>query len=275
MKNVKLNNGLSMPILGFGTYFPNINDTEEAVFCALMLGYRHLDTARWYRNEGYVRRAIERSGVEREKLFITGKVESNGYRRVLYDTFITMRNLGVEYLDLLLLHWPNGAKVDLSSYRALEYLYKSGKVKAIGLSNFNSMQCDFILKNCGIKPQVNQIETHVYFQQKKMSKYLNDNDICHESWAPFAEGYMGMLEDAILLSIAEKHNKSVAQVILRYFLQKKIVIIPKSTKPLHIKENVDIFDFKLDSDDMKKIEKLDKKQMYSKFPTSMVEETKY
>ena len=273
MLEVTLNNGVKMPILGFGTYFPNLVETEESVYCALMNGYRHLDTARWYKNEDLVANAIRRSGVKREELFITGKVESNGYERTKKDILTTMNDLGVDYLDLLLIHWPSGN--DLDTYRCLEEFYREGKVRAIGLSNFNQRQCEEIISHCEIFPQVNQIETHIYFQEDKMHSFLQKVNIYHESWAPFAEGYMGMLEDETLLKIAKKYKKNVAQVILRFLIQQNIIVIPKSTKEGHIKENLDIFDFELSQEDFDRIRSLDRKEQYSPFPLCMKEETNY
>jgi diketogulonate reductase-like aldo/keto reductase len=184
-----------------------------------------------------------------------------------------MNILDTTYLDLVLLHWPyNNIK---ECYKALEDLYNAGTVKAIGVSNFDEILLEDLYNNSRFKPMLNQVETHIYFQEKKMNKYLQEKEIAHESWAPFAEGYLNMLEDENLKIIAKKYNKSVAQIILRFLIQKNIIVIPKSTNKNHIKENINIFDFELDEKDIKTIELLDKKTQYSNWPQNMKIETEY
>ena len=273
MEYVILENGLKMPIIGFGTYFLDLSKVEESVYNALINGYRHIDTAKWYRDETLIRKALERANIPREELFITGKIEDLGYNQSKIDLQETINDLGVEYLDLILIHWPNDNYLD--TYKALEEAYDKGLVKAIGLSNFNERQTKEILNNCRIRPQVNQIETHIYFQEKKMNKFLQENNIIHESWAPFAEGYLGILTDKAIEQIAKKYNKSNAQIILRFFIEQNIPVIPKSYNANHIKENIDIFDFKLEKEDIELIKSLDKKTQYSPFPPCMKEETYY
>ena len=262
-----------MPVLGYGTYYASPTDTEKNVSNAIKCGYRHFDTAKWYCNERQVASAIKKSKIKREKFFITGKVESKGYTETLKEIEESMNNLDIEYYDLLLIHWPSNDI--LGTYRALEETYLNGRAKAIGLSNFNEDECNYIIENAKVYPQVNQIETHIYFQEDKMNKFLNKKNIQHESWAPFAEGYMGMLKDKTLVEISKKYNKSVAQLILRYLIQKDIIVIPKTTKVKHMKENIDVFDFQISNNDMQRIKALDRKEQYSSFPPSMKKETYY
>ena len=271
--NIVMQNKEKIPILGYGTYILRLEDVYPSVLYALKSGYRMLDTAKWYNNEELVGRAIKDSGVDRKDIFITSKIEDLGYNQTINGVFDTLNKFNTDYLDLVLIHWPTNNV--LETYRALEYLVNQGVIKSIGVSNFHEELCEELLKVCKIKPQVNQIETHIYFQEVKMNKYLKKKKIIHESWAPFAEGYMNMLHDKVLIDIGKKHKKSVAQVILRFFIQKNIVVIPKSTNKSHIKENLEVFDFELDKEDIKRIESLDRKQQYSSFPSNMKVETYY
>lgn len=267
MEYIELNNNVKMPILGFGTYFEHAIDTKDAVLCALKEGYRSLDTAKWYVNEQEVEKAIKESQIARKDLFITCKVESKGYQNTINDVYDSLKKFDTDYFDLILIHWPAGDILD--TYRALEYLYKNKIARAIGISNFNEQYCEYILNNCKIKPQVNQIETHLYFQAKKMNEYLVNNNIIHESWSPFGEGKINIFSDPAVINIAKKYNKKESQIILRYLIQKNIVVIPRSTNPEHIKENFNVFDFKLDDEDMNTLESLDKKKRVSGWPESM------
>ena len=273
MEYVYLNNGIKIPILGFGTYFPNILDTEESVYLALKSGYRHLDTAKWYANEKEVANAIKRSGIKREELFITCKIESKGYNDTINDIYDTLNKLQTDYLDLILIHWP--ANNILDTYKALEFMYEKKIARSIGLSNFNEELCNHILNNCNIKPQVNQIETHIYFQEKKMHDYLNSVNICHEGWSPFAEGMLDVFNDQLIVSLSNKYKKKTSQVMLRFMIQKGIVVIPRSKNKEHIEENIDVFDFKISDEDMLKIENIDKRKQLSNWPTIMKCETYY
>jgi len=270
---MRLRNGEEMPMIGFGTYFTDNSKCMESVLAALKSGYRMLDTATWYNNIELVAEAIKKSKVKRENIYITYKVLPGGYQDIVDDIFKTMETLNTTYLDLVLLHWPQGYILD--SYKALEDLYNAGIVKAIGVSNYDHILLDKILNKVRFKPMVNQIETHIYFQETKMHRYLEQKEIVHESWAPFAEGYLGLLEDKKIAEIAKKYNKTPAQVILRFLIEKDIVVIPKSTNKDHIKENIKIFDFKLEEKDIKAIEKLDKKEQYSSWPGNMAIETIY
>ena len=270
---IRLRNGEEMPMFGFGTYFTDNSKCMDSVLCALKSGYRMLDTAAWYNNIELVAEAIKKSKIKRENIYITYKVLPGKYQDIVDDVFKTMDILDTTYLDLVLIHWPYQNVMD--SYHALEDLYNAGIVKAIGVSNYDHILLEKVIKLARFKPAVNQIETHIYFQETKMHKYLEEKDIVHESWAPFAEGYLGLLEDKKISEIAKKYNKTNAQIILRFLIQKNIVVIPKSTNKNHIKENIKIFDFELEEKDMKKIEKLDKKQQYSNWPDNMAIETIY
>ena len=271
--NLVMQNKEEIPILGYGTYILNLDDVYPSVLYALQSGYRMLDTAKWYNNEIYVGMAIKDSKVNRKDIFITSKVEDLGYDETINNVYETLNYFDTDYLDLVLIHWPTNNVFE--TYRALEDLVDKGVIKSIGVSNFHEELCEELLKVCRIKPQVNQIETHIYFQEVKMNKYLNKKKILHESWAPFAEGYMDMLHDEVLIDIGKKYKKSPAQVILRFLIQKNIIVIPKSTNKDHIKENLEVFDFELDKDDIKRIEALDRKEQYSSFPTNMKVETYY
>ena len=274
--NIKFENGNEMPMIGFGTYMlKDANTIYHSIICALQSGYRMLDTAKWYNNESIVGDAIRDSGVARKDIFITSKQMSEGYEKTIQNVEDTLNKFHTKYLDLVLVHWPTEEQITKETYRALEDLLDQGLIKSIGISNYNQEQCERILNECRIKPQVNQIETHVYFQENKMNEYLNKHNIIHESWAPFAEGYLDMLKDETLIRIGKKYNKTPAQIALRFLIERNIIVIPKSNNPDHIKENLEIFDFKLDKQDMEDIIKIDRKQLYSGWPQNMQVETKY
>lgn len=260
MQKVILNNGVEMPILGFGVYqIQDAGQCEQSVLDAIEVGYRLIDTAASYLNEEAVGRAIKRSGVPREELFITTKlwVQDTGYERTKKAFENSLQRLGLEYLDLYLIHQPFGDVY--GAWRAMEELYHEGKVKAIGVSNFYSDRLiDLILHN-EVIPAVNQVETHPFCQQIESAKFMKENNVQTESWGPFAEGRNNMFQNEVLASIAAKHNKSVAQVILRWLTQREVVVIPKSVRKERIVENFNIFDFELSQDDMEKIALLDTK----------------
>jgi 2,5-diketo-D-gluconate reductase A len=261
MQKVTLNNGVEMPILGFGVFqIQDENECEQAVYDAIMAGYRLIDTAASYLNEEAVGRAIKRSGVPREELFITTKmwVQDAGYESTKKAFANSLERLQLDYLDLYLIHQPFGDVY--GSWRAMEELYRDGKVKAIGVSNFHPDRLvDLILHN-EVVPAVNQVETHVFNQQIDSQNIMKENNVQIESWGPFAEGKNNMFENEILVSIAEKHNKSVAQVILRWLTQRGVVAIPKSVRKERIVENFNIFDFELSEEDLEKIATLDTKE---------------
>ena len=255
--DVKLNNGVKMPILGFGTYGLSGEVCQQSVAEAISAGYRLLDTAKVYGNEEAVGRGIKQSGIDRKKLFVTSKlwVDDAGYENAKKGFEETLRKLQLEYLDLYLIHRPRG---DVKgSWKAMEELYKAGKIKAIGISNFDPIQLADLLSYAEVKPVINQIETHAYFQQTNDYKVLKQHNIQMQAWAPCAEGRNGLFTNEILTKIAQKHGKTTAQVSLRWHYQRGIVAIPRSSQKVHIIENLDIFDFKLDSADIKEIEKLD------------------
>ncbi len=260
MKRIKLNNGLEMPILGFGVYqISSSKECEQSVLNALEVGYRSIDTAAAYQNEEAVGNAIKKSGITRNEIFLTTKlwISDTGYERTLKAFERSINKLQTDYLDLFLIHQPYG---DIyGSWRAMEELYKQGKAKAIGISNFHPDRViDLILHN-NIVPAVNQIETHPFHQQIETQKFLEDNKVQIESWGPFAEGRNNLFTSETLTKIGKKYNKSVAQVTLRWLIQRGIVVIPKSVHKQRINENFNIFDFELSGDDIETIEKLDTK----------------
>ncbi|MFD1605436.1 aldo/keto reductase [Flavobacterium artemisiae] len=255
--DIKLNNGLKMPMLGFGTYGLSGEVCQRSVADAIAAGYRLIDTAKIYGNEEAVGSAIKQSGIDRKQLFVTSKlwVDDAGYENAKKGFEETLRKLGLDYLDLYLIHRPRG---DVKgSWKAMEELYKAGKIKAIGISNFDPEQLKDLLSYAKIKPVINQIETHAYFQQGNDFKVLKNHNIQMEAWAPFAEGRNGLFTNEVLTQIAKKHGKTVAQVNLRWHFQRGIVAIPRSSQKAHILENLNIFNFTLDPTEMKAIEKLD------------------
>jgi len=254
---VKLNNGIKMPMLGFGTNTLKGLTCERCVSDAISLGYRLIDTAKVYGNEESVGAGLRQGGINREKLFITSKlwVDDAGYESTKKAFETSINKLGVEYLDLYLIHRPRG---DVKgTWKAMEELYEQGKIKAIGVSNFDPDQLDDLKTYARIKPTVNQIETHVFFQQHISYDYLKKNNVQMEAWSPFAAGRNGIFENQTLADIGKKYNKSNAQVSLRWNYQRGIVAIPRSSQKEHMIENLDIFDFELTKSDVKAIAKLD------------------
>ena len=261
MINVKLTNDLAMPIVGLGTFRSKPEPAYMAVKSAINSGYTHIDTAAIYGNEESVGKAIKDSGFKREKLFITTKVwnSDQGYEKTLEAFNTSLKKLRLEYVDLYLIHWFKGYENSLSTYRALEKLYKEGKVKAIGVSNFNVHHLQYLLDNVEIKPMVNQVETHIFLQNHFLQDFCVKNGIQLEAYAPLLSSRIEeLLTNEVMLSIAKKHSKTVAQVNIRWFVQRNIVVIPKSVTPSRIAENIDVFDFELDKEDMDQIRKLNK-----------------
>ena len=261
MKYVTLNNGVKMPILGFGVFqIDDMKECEEAVYNALKAGYRLIDTAASYRNEEAVGRAIKRSGIPREEIFVTTKlwVSDANYEKAKLAFETSLKKLDLEYIDLYLIHQPFNDVY--GAWRAMTELYKEGKIKAIGVSNFYPDRLvDFIMNN-EVVPAVNQVETHPFNQQVKANEIMKEYGVQIESWGPFAEGKNGIFTNEILSEIGKKYNKSVAQVILRWLIQRDVVVIPKSVRKERIEENFNVFDFELNSEDMGKISELDKKE---------------
>lgn len=260
MQKVVLNNGVEMPILGFGVFqVPDPEECERSVYEALQTGYRLIDTAAAYLNEEAVGKAIKRSGVPREEIFLTTKiwVQDAGYERAKKAFEKSLSRLQLDYLDLYLIHQPFGDVY--GSWRAMEEMYREGRIRAIGVSNFQPDRImDLILHN-EVTPAVNQIETHPFHQQIETQKFLQENNVQIESWGPFAEGKNNIFQNDLLLSLAGKYRKTVAQVILRWLTQRKVIVVPKSVRKERIIENFNIFDFELSSEDMNAIVALDTK----------------
>lgn len=261
MQKIKLNNGVEMPILGFGVYqIPDAAECERCVIDAINTGYRLIDTAVSYMNEKAVGNAIKNCGIKRKELFITTKlwVQDHGYENTKISFQKSLDRLQLDYLDLYLIHQPYG---DIhGSWRAMEELYEAGKIKAIGVANFQIDRImDLIVFN-KIPPAVNQIETHPFNQQIEAHTFLNEHNVQTESWGPFAEGKNNIFANELLVSLAKKYNKTVAQIILHWITQRGIVVIPKSVHKERMEENFSIFDFELSADDMEHIKVLDTKQ---------------
>lgn len=267
MEQYKLNDGKMIPQLGLGVYLiEDANELKDSISNALKDGYRHFDTAAIYHNEELVGEALADSDVKREDLFITSKVWNNNttYDETIAAFHESLKKLKTDYLDLYLIHWPSEGYQE--KWRALESLYNDGLVKSIGVSNFEKPQMDKLLTTAKIKPAVDQVETNPYFQQKELHEYLANLDIAHEAWGPLGQGKGAVLEDPTLLKIAQAHHKSVAQVILRWNIQRDVIVIPKSIHANRIAENIDIFDFELSNDEMLAIANIDKNQRGSENP---------
>lgn len=254
----KLNNGVEMPILGFGVYqIPDYDECKRAVLDALETGYRLIDTAAAYLNEKAVGDAIKESGINRKELFITTKLWINnaGYENAKKGFEVSMEKLQLDYLDLYLIHQPFGDYY--GSWRAMEELYENKKVRAIGVCNFYPDRLMDLAEHNKIKPAINQIETHPFFQREYDNEIMKNYGTQIESWGPFAEGRGDMFTNPILSEIGKKYNKSAAQVILRWLIQRNVVVIPKSVHKERMIENFNIFDFELSADDMDKIKSMD------------------
>jgi 2,5-diketo-D-gluconate reductase A len=260
MQKVRLNNGVEMPILGFGVFqVTDLAECERSVLDAINTGYSLIDTAASYGNEEAVGRAIKRSGVAREDLFITTKlwIQSHGYEGTKKAFAASLKRLGLDYLDLYLMHQPLGDVY--GSWRAMQDLYKEGRARAIGVSNLHSdWLIDLIVHN-EVVPAVNQIETHPFHQQVETQQFLQEHGVQIQSWGPFAEGKNNIFHNELLLSIGKKYNKTIAQVILRWLTQRGVVAIPKSVWKERIEENFNIFDFELSADDMEATKALNTK----------------
>nr|WP_315181880.1 aldo/keto reductase [uncultured Flavobacterium sp.] len=260
MQKILLNNGIEMPVLGFGVFqVTDLAECERSVLDAIATGYRLIDTAAVYMNEVAVGNAIKKSGVPREDFFITTKlwIQSNGYEGTKKAFENSLTQLQLDYLDLYLIHQPFG---DVhGSWRAIEELYKEGKIRAIGVSNFHPDRLMDLIVHNEIIPAVNQIETHPFHQQIEVQQFLQENNVQIQSWGPFAEGKNNIFQNELLHSIGNKYNKSVAQVVLRWLIQRGVVAIPKSVRKERMEENFDIFNFELNFEDMEAIKTLDTK----------------
>lgn len=273
MQFVTLSNGVKMPQLGYGVYQVTKEECERCVLDALKVGYRHIDTAQSYFNEEEVGNAIVKSGVPREEIFLTTKVwiEHYGYDETKASVMESMRKLKTNYIDLMLLHQPFADVY--GAWRALEDLYAEGVIRAIGVSNFYPDRLIDLCSFARIKPMVNQVETHPHNQQIEAQKWMEKYGVQIEAWAPFGEGRGGLFTEPTIAKIAAKYNKSVAQVILRWELQRGIVVIPKSVRIERMQENFNVFDFELTGEDMATMATLDKKQssFFSHTDPAMVE----
>lgn len=260
MESVKLNNGVEMPVLGFGVYQVDPGKVENVVLDALQTGYRLIDTAAVYENEAGVGRALQKSGIPRKELFITTKVwvQDAGYEKTKKAFERSLQKLQLDYLDLYLIHQPFGDTY--GAWRAMEELYREGRIRAIGVSNFYPDRLSDLILHNAVVPAVNQVETHPFFQQVEAQKLMEANKVQIESWAPFAEGKNDIFSNPVLRSIGKKHNKSVAQVVLRWMVQRRIIVIPKSVRKGRMAENIHIFDFELTAAEMAAIKNLDTPQ---------------
>ncbi len=259
MKFATLNNGLSMPMAGIGTFLLTPDEAEASVLAALEDGYRLIDTANAYVNEKAVGRAMKKSGLKREEIFLETKLWPSFYEN---DDAVdkTLERLGTDTIDLLLIHQPAGNYV--AGYRQMEKAYKEGKVKAIGLSNFNQGQIEEILGLCQVKPAVLQTEVHPYFQEQELKSFLSKEGMVIQAWYPLGHGDKALLEEPLFTKLGKKYGKTNAQIILRWHIQDGNIVIPGSKNPAHIKDNFDLFDFSLTEEEMAKIAALDKNTRY-------------
>ncbi len=257
MNYITLNNGVQMPILGLGTWDLRGRECEESILEAVGLGYQLIDTAQMYENERQVGNAIKRCGVPREELFITTKIcrPNNSYQGTKSAIEVSLKELQLDYIDLLLIHEPYREAQEM--YSAMKEAYQNGKIRAIGISNFNARwYSDFIL-DCGVIPAVNQVEAHVFFQQNKLRQRMSEHGTHIEAWSPFAAGKNNIFEDTVLAAIGQKYRKTATQIALKYLVQMGFAVIPKTSHRNRMIENMDIFDFQLIDDDMSRIRKLD------------------
>lgn len=269
-QTVKLHNGVLMPQLGLGVYkVEEGSQAVETVKTALQLGYRSIDTAAFYENEEGVGQGIRESGIPRDEIFVTTKLwnDDHGYKSTLKAFDESMEKLGLDYLDLYLIHWPGKDKY-LDTWRAFEKLYKDGRVRAIGVSNFKIHHLNTLLENSIEKPVVNQVELHPHFSQPELRAFCAEQDIKVEAWSPLARGLS--LEVPIIKEIAQKHEKSPAQVVLRWHLQNDTIIIPKSVSPIRLAENANIFDFELSSEEMNLIHSVNVNERTGKDPDELL-----
>ena len=268
MEFATLNNGLKMPMAGIGTFLLSPDEAEASVLAALEDGYRLIDTANAYVNEKAVGRAMKKSGLKREEIFLETKLWPSLYEN---DDAVdkTLERLGTDTIDLLLIHQPAGNYV--AGYRQMEKAYKEGKVKAIGLSNFNQGQIEEILGLCEVKPAVLQTEVHPYFQEQELKKFLSKEGMVIQAWYPLGHGDKALLEEPLFTQLGKKYGKTNAQIILRWHIQDGNIVIPGSKNPAHIKDNFDLFDFSLTEEEMAKIAALDKNTRYYTSTPEMLE----
>lgn len=273
MEFVTLNNGIKMPILGYGVYQVSNEECERCVLDAISVGYRSIDTAQAYANEEAVGNAVKKCGVPRDELFITTKVwiANGGYENAKKSLRESLKKLQSDYIDLVLIHQPfNGY---YGTYCAMEEAYKEGWIRAIGVSNFYPDRLVDLCQFVEVKPAVNQVETHVFQQQKKAHEYMEKYGVQHESWGPFAEGRKDFFTNPVLVEIGKKYNKSAAQAALRFLIQSNVAVIPKSTHKDRMEQNFNVFDFTLNAEDMSAIQKLDEGEslFFSHYDPAVVE----
>lgn len=258
MEYLKLNNGITMPALGLGTFMLAGGICEEAVAAAIQVGYRMIDTAEAYGNEAAVGNGIAKSGIDRKELFLVTKVNYKSYENVRETVEQSLKNLQTDYIDLLLLHWPFANYYN--AWRELEKLYEEGKIRAIGVSNFEPAQLVDLIAYNKVVPAVDQIETNLYCQRSAQRTWLDKNKVAHMAYAPLGQGNRNeMFTEPEVIALAEKYHKKPSQILLRFLTQKGIIVIPRSIKAEHIRENFDIFDFSLTDDEIKKLTELDQK----------------
>ncbi len=257
MEYVTLNNGIKMPILGYGVYQVTNEECEKCVLDAISVGYRSIDTAQAYGNEEAVGNAVKKCGVPRDQLFLTTKVwiTNGGYEKAKTSLKESLKKLQSDYIDLVLIHQPFNDYY--GTYRAMEEAYKEGWIRAIGVSNFYPDRLVDLCSFVEVKPAINQVETHVFQQQKKAHEYMEKYGVQHQSWGPFAEGRKDFFTNPVLVEIGQEYGKSSAQVALRFLIQSDVVVIPKSVRKERMEQNFDVFDFTLDNADMEAIRKLD------------------
>lgn len=263
MQNITLNDGHEIPILGLGTFRAKGEDSYNAVKHALSCGYRHIDTAVVYGNEEEVGRGVADSEVPREEIFVTTKVWNTAHTTEAATTMIdeSLSRLGTDYVDLLLVHWPGSYERNLAVWRAMEAAADAGKVRSVGISNFNIHHVDALLKDARIVPAVNQMECHVGLQNTRLQEYLQPRGIYLQAYAPFKSQHISeVLENEVLREVGAAHGKSATQVTLRWMIQREIIALPKSVTPSRIEENLDVFDFELTGEQMKAIRKLNRAQ---------------
>lgn len=257
MKYIELNNGVKMPMLGYGTFLNNGDECEKSVCTAIQNGYRLIDTAEAYGNEEQVGNGIKTSGIERKELFIVTKVNFRSYESARETVLSSLEKLNTDYLDAVLLHWPFGNYY--AAWRELEKLYDDGKIRSIGVSNFDPDRLIDLIEFNKIKPAVNQIETHLYCQRTSEHKWEDKYGVAHMAYAPLGQGHADeMFEEKAVKALAQKYGKTPAQILLRYNIQNGVIVIPKSVHENRIKENIDVFDFSLTDDEMNSLKSLDK-----------------
>ena len=259
MKMIKLNNDIKMPVIGFGTFMLSGEICENAVASAIKVGYRMIDTAEAYGNEAAVGNGIVKSGIDRNELFLVTKVNYKSYENTRAAVEQSLKNLQTDYIDLLLLHWPFANYY--AAWRELAQLYTEGKIRAIGVSNFEPAQLVDLIAYNKVAPVVNQIETNLYCQRTEERKWLDKKNVAHMAYAPLGQGNRNeMFQESAVMTLAEKYHKTASQILLRFLIQKNVIVIPRSSKPKHIKENFEVFDFALTDHEMEQLSALDQKK---------------